>query len=77
MNIKVFVNSCTTCGVNAIYIARLKNKHPDAEIINSRADKSRYEEHLHYISRAGMDGLPHPIVVEGGGEVITLLKEWK
>ena len=76
-NVTIYSNSCTTCGTNAVYVARVKRQYRDVTVINSRADKSKLIEHIEYQKLAGMESTPVPIVVENGGEVITLLKEWK
>lgn len=76
-NITIYSNSCTTCGRNAVYVARVRNAYPHVQVVNSRADKSRLQEHLKYQSMAGMGEIALPIVVEDDGAVVTLLNEWK
>lgn len=78
MSVEIFVNGCTSCGMNAALIARVKHSIPDVKVINTKYDYSYQELHMGYVIRAGMStGTYHSIVVENEGERISLLKEWK
>ena len=76
--IEVFINGCTTCNDNAVYVARVKKAHPDAVVYNTRYDGATNQaKHLKYLDMAGIPASEYfAIVVENEGEVITLLKEW-
>lgn len=77
MKVRVYTSGCNTCGVKALFVARVKNKHPGAQVFNTRVRSDLIAEHLAFQKRAGMGGSPLDIVVEGDGERIVLLNEWK
>ena len=78
MSTSIYVNGCTTCGINANYIIRVRHSIPDVTVCNTRRNDEALKQHMEYLERAGMDkGQYHAIVVENEGERITLLKEWK
>lgn len=76
MSATIFINGCA-CGANSVYTARVRKAYPFVEVVNTRADRSRLEEHIQWQDRAGMGKTPVPIVVENDGTVISTLKEWK
>lgn len=71
---KVYIHGCN-CGGTNIKTAQVKKFYPNAEIYNTRVDKTRLIEQLEHQKQAGMGGSPLNIVVEEGR--ITLLSEWK
>lgn len=72
----IYIQGCS-CGAAGVQVTRVKNKHPDAQVFNTRVDRNRLIEHIKYQERAGMGRSPVSIVVENNGEVITDLREWK
>lgn len=78
MNIEIFINGCSTCGNNALYIARVKSVYPNATVYNTRYDSSeKLEQHIEYMKQAGMQINSYTaIVVENNGERIVELKSW-
>lgn len=49
-----------------------------AKIYNTKRDAERLKEHINYLLEAGIELRRYPaIVVENGGERITLLEQWK
>lgn len=79
MQTEVFISGCTTCGMNAVLIARVKKHRPDATVYNTKYDgSSQQNRHIRFLQNAGISlDAYHSIVVENDGERITLLKEWK
>lgn len=76
MSTEIFVNSCTSCGITAMLIAKVKRHHPDAKVIDTR--KGELERHVQYLKSSGIEVSEYvPIVVENNGEVITRLKDWR
>lgn len=79
MQVDIFVNGCTGCGMNAALIAKVKAHFYEVNVVNTKygTDNDR-ARHMGYILQAGMDTHSyHSIVVENNGERISLLKEWK
>jgi len=79
METEIFVSGCTTCGLNAAYIARVKANRENVTVFNTKYDGApQLQRHLDYLISAGMStDQYHPIVVEGNGKVITDLRTWK
>jgi hypothetical protein len=79
MSIEVFVDGCTTCGSNAVRIARVKAHYDDVTVFNTRYDGAYQRgRHISFLKQAGIVANQyHAIVVENNGERITLLRQWK
>lgn len=77
MRIRIYTSGCNTCGAKALFVARIRQQHPNVEVNNTRVRSDLIAEHLEYQKRAGMGGSPLDIVVEGDGERIVLLNDWK
>lgn len=75
--VEIFTSGCNTCGAKALYVARIKQQHPNAAVYNTRVRKDLIARHLYYQKQSGMGGVPLDIVVEDGGSRIVLLKDWK
>jgi len=79
METEIFINGCSTCGLNAAYIARVKAHRDNVTVYNTRYDgAAQLERHTAFLKHAGM-GIDtyHAIVVEDGGATITRLSTWK
>lgn len=73
--IEVFIYGCTTCGVNSLYLGRLKKAH-QVKMNNSLHQPAR-EKHVEYLKQAGMETQSYPaIIVIDEGKRILRLSEW-
>jgi hypothetical protein len=75
--IEVYIYGCTTCGVNALLLGRVKKQHGDVTVLNSAQIDNR-RKHTAYLVDAGIETKNYPpIIVINGGERIIRLAEWK
>lgn len=72
----IYIHGCS-CGVNNVYVQRVKKHLPNTPVYNTKVDVQALINQLEYQDHAGMGKSPLSIVVEGDGEVVTPLKEWK
>lgn len=71
----IYIYGCSTCGVNAQYIRKVK-AHSEVEVINTKYDKVARQEHANYLRLMGLDLSTYsPIVVDG--DKVTLLRLWQ
>lgn len=79
MATEIFISGCTTCGMNAALVAKVKRSSDDVVVYNTKYDGAfQLDRHIAYLVKAGMKvDSYHSIVVENNGERISLLKEWK
>lgn len=78
--IKVYKHGCLTCGIDGIYIRRIKaygvEKSIPVELLNSRYDEFARAEHAAILEAAGLDLSNYaPIVVQDGS--VKELRKWK
>jgi len=74
--IEVYISGCSTCGINALLLNRLRRTH-DVTLVDSRKDAA-LEQHADYLTQAGMPVTSYkPIIVVNRGERIMELAEWK
>lgn len=77
MSIEILNYGCTTCGLTAMRIAKVKRHHPDVKVIDTRNNKVALERHIEYLKHSGIDRSEYTsIVVENGGEMIVRLSDW-
>lgn len=77
--ITIHINGCSGCGVNSIYVRRVKAYALRVDkpiiIINTKYDSLGREQHANLLIAAGLGCDQYePIVVEAG--VVTRLREW-
>lgn len=73
--VEIFVFGCS-CGINSRPVKYVQNK-TTSKLYNTKRDSQALKKHIGYLSDAGIDIKHYPaIVVENGGERITLLEEW-
>jgi len=78
MTTEIYIYGCTSCGVNAAYIRRVLSSVKDIKVYNTKSNKLKLQDHIEYLKSSGISvNEYHSIVVEGRGEIITLLKEWR
>lgn len=76
--IEIYIHSCTSCGLTAMRIAKVKRHHPDVKVIDTRNDKAALERHIEYLKHSGIDMSEYTaIVVDNGGEMIIRLSDWR
>lgn len=74
--IDVYMFGCTTCGVNGLHLAKMKQVH-QVKMHNSLHQPAR-DEHIELLKRAGIELQSYPsIIVLDGGKRILRLSEWK
>lgn len=75
MNNAVYMFGCA-CGAKGRPASIVQSKI-GAVIYNIKRDGEKFKEYINYMTNAGIEirGYP-PIVVENGGERITLLEKW-
>lgn len=75
MNNAVYMFGCV-CGAKGRPASIVQGKI-GAVIYNTKRDAEKLKEQINYLLNAGIDinGYP-PIVVENGGERVTLLEKW-
>ncbi len=75
--IEVFLYGCSTCGVNALSVARLRKSHPNI-VVNNSIHENHRSRHAAYLERAGIEINRYPaIIVVNDGARILRLSEWK
>lgn len=76
MKVDVYLYGCTTCGINGLYLARLKKTY-EVKMHNSLHQPAR-DEHIELLKRAGIELQSYPaLIVVDGGKRILRLSEWK
>lgn len=72
---KIYIHGCSTCGINAAYIRKIKANNK-VEVINSKYSEQDRKDHATNLMIAGLKVENYdPIVVEG--TKITPLRLWK
>lgn len=75
--IEVYIYGCTTCGVNALLLSRVKKAHGEVTVYNSVQQDNR-NRHVGFLERAGIETANFPpIIVVNKGERVIRLSEWK
>lgn len=73
--VEIYVFGCS-CGVNSRTVKKAQSKGT-SKLYNTKRDSEKLKEHIGYLVEAGIEIKGYPaIVVENGGERITLLEEW-
>jgi len=75
--IDIYVNGCGTCGVNGLYIGRIKKVHGEVTVHNSTRLANRVS-HIEFLKQAGIElsNVPSIIVINNGKRIMRL-EEWK
>lgn len=71
----IYMFGCT-CGADGRAVTSVQHKIK-AVVFNIKRDSERYKEYINFMAGAGLEikGFP-PLVVENGGERVTLLNQW-
>ncbi len=77
--IKIYKYGCATCGVDGVYVRRVKayaKQHQEiVEIVNSKYDELGRTEHAEYLKSKGLDSDAYHSIVVYNGEVWKL-RSW-
>jgi hypothetical protein len=80
MTTQLYIYGCSTCGVNSVYVQRLKTHclHADInlEIKNTKYDQVALEQHAAYLNISGINTDSYPPIVVANG-VVSLLSEYQ
>jgi len=76
MDNAIYMFGCS-CGAKGRPASIVQSKIP-VKIFNTKRDSERLKEHINFLLQAGLEVKHYPsIVVENGGEQVTLLDLWK